>query len=121
MEAAAARCGGGAQVRARSLPCAATLALAITASSLWPAQGAHAADLQRGAELYGRHCAQCHGAGGKPVLPGAPDFTQPMALLKPDLALATTVRSGRGAMPAFAVQLREREILDVVAHLRTLR
>lgn len=80
-----------------------------------------AADLQRGAELYSQHCAQCHGPRGRPVLPGAPDFTNPTTLIKPDLALAATVRSGRGAMPAFAALLREREILDLVAHLRTLR
>lgn len=80
-----------------------------------------AADSLHGADLYRRHCASCHGPGGRPQLPGAPDFTQPTALLKADAALATTIRSGRGAMPGYAGQLREREILDVVAHLRTLR
>jgi cytochrome c6 len=82
---------------------------------------APAADVLRGADLYGRHCAVCHGAGGRPVLPSAPDFTKPTALLKPDLALLGTVRSGRGAMPAYQGLLRDREILDIVAHLRTLR
>lgn len=80
-----------------------------------------AADPQRGAELYRSHCAGCHGAGGKPVLPGAPDFTQPMALLKSDTALLAGIRQGRGAMPAYAGLLRDREILDLVSHLRTLR
>ncbi len=80
-----------------------------------------AGDLQQGAELYRRHCTSCHGPAGRPVLPGAPDFTQPMALLKPDLTLLAAIRSGRGAMPSYAGQLRDREILDLVAHLRTLR
>jgi len=80
-----------------------------------------AADSLHGADLYRRHCASCHGPGGRPQLPGAPDFTQPTALLKADAALAATIRSGRGAMPGYAGQLREREILDLVAHLRTLR
>ncbi|CAD5372290.1 Cytochrome c oxidase subunit CcoP [Rubrivivax sp. A210] len=80
-----------------------------------------AANPDHGAELYRSHCASCHGNDGRPVLPGAPDFSRPTALLKPDLALLATIRSGRGGMPAFAGQLRDRDILDVVAHLRTLR
>lgn len=83
--------------------------------------GAHAADPQRGAEIYRSHCAGCHGVGGRPVLPGAPDFSRPTALLKPDPALLETIRSGRGGMPAYAGQLRDREILDLISHLRTLR
>jgi cytochrome c6 len=51
----------------------------------------------------------------------APDFTRPTALLEPDLTLLATIRAGRGAMPAYRGQLRDREILDIVAHLRTLR
>ncbi len=82
---------------------------------------APAADSLHGADLYRRHCASCHGPGGRPQLPGAPDFTLPAALLKADAALAATIRAGRGAMPGYAGQLREREILDLVAHLRTLR
>ncbi|HET9978625.1 MAG TPA: cytochrome c [Burkholderiaceae bacterium] len=82
---------------------------------------AQAGDVLRGAELYRRHCASCHGNNGQPVLPAAPDFTRPTALLKPDLALLATVRSGRGAMPAYQGLLRDREILDIVTHLRTLR
>jgi mono/diheme cytochrome c family protein len=82
---------------------------------------AFAGDALHGADLYRQHCAACHGAGGKPVLPGAPDFSRPTALLKPDLRLADAIRAGKGAMPGYAGLLREREMLDVVAHLRTLR
>ena len=81
----------------------------------------HAADVNRGADLYRRHCSQCHGAGGRPVLPAAPDFSRPTALLKSDLALLASVRDGKGGMPGYQGQLRDREILDIVAHLRTLR
>jgi cytochrome c6 len=83
--------------------------------------GAAAGDVLAGADLYRRHCANCHGPDGRPVLPTAPDFSRPTALLKPDLTLLATIRSGRGAMPAYTGQLRDREILDIVAHLRTLR
>lgn len=85
------------------------------------AGSAQAGNPTRGAELYGRHCAVCHGADGRPVLPGAPDFSSPTGLLKGDLALLATIRSGKGVMPAFAGLLRDRDILDVVSHLRTLR
>lgn len=83
--------------------------------------GARAGDVLAGADLYRRHCANCHGPDGRPVLPTAPDFSRPTALLKPDLTLLAAIRSGRGAMPAYNGQLRDREILDIVAHLRTLR
>ena len=83
--------------------------------------GAAAADIMRGGELYDRHCINCHGRDGRPVLPGATDFTLPTALLKPDPELLLSIRSGRGAMPAYQGLLRDREILDIVAHLRTLR
>jgi len=85
------------------------------------ATNVEAGDVLRGADLYRRHCAACHGNNGQPVLPAAPDFTKPMALLKPDLTLLASVRSGRGAMPAYQGVLRDRDILDIVAHLRTLR
>lgn len=91
------------------------LALLLLASS------AGAADVIRGAELYQRHCANCHGGSGRPVMPTAPDFARPGVLLRPDPVLLESIRGGRGAMPAYQGVLRDREILDIVAHLRTLR
>ena len=85
---------------------------------LLPPDG-RAADIQRGAELYRLHCATCHGGDGQPLLPGATDFARPTSLLKPDLALLGVIRAGKGAMPAYQGQLRDREMLDIVAHLRT--
>jgi cytochrome c6 len=95
--------------------------LALLCAATAFATSAAAGDVLAGAELYRRHCASCHGPDGRPVLPVAPDFSRATALLKPDLTLLATVRSGRGAMPAYAGQLRDREILDIVAHLRTLK
>ncbi len=80
-----------------------------------------AADSLHGGELYRLHCVSCHGDRGRPVLPGAPDFSHPTALLKPDLQLLAGIRNGRGAMPGYAGQLRDREILDLIAYLRSLR
>jgi cytochrome c6 len=93
----------------------------IAVLALCAGAAASAADVARGADLYGRHCASCHGPGGRPVLPGTPDLSRPTALLKPDLVLLASVRNGRGAMPAYQGQLRDREILDIVGYLRTLR
>lgn len=99
-----------------------TLVLPMLAAAMWSsAVPARAADPDAGARTYRQHCAHCHGPGGRPVLPSAPDLTQPTALLKPDLTLLGLVKAGRGTMPAYAGLLREREILDVVAFLRTLR
>ena len=93
--------------------------LLIAALAAWPA--AHAADTVKGAELYRLHCAGCHGGDGRPVMPTAPDLSRPTALLKPDPMLLAAIRAGRGAMPAYLGLLRDRDILDIVAHLRTLR
>lgn len=90
----------------------------LAAALALPAQ---AADPRHGAELYARHCGGCHGGDGRPVMPSAPDFSRPTTLLKPDMALLGAIRAGRGAMPAYQGLLRDREILDIVAHLRTLR
>jgi cytochrome c6 len=81
----------------------------------------HAADIVKGAELYRQHCASCHGHNGRPSMVGATDFSQPTALLKPDMHLLQSIRAGRGAMPAYQGLLRDRDLLDIVAHLRTLR
>jgi cytochrome c6 len=106
----------------RAFPEAALVAAAALCLALLCATPpAAASDVLRGSELYRSHCAQCHGPAGKPVLPGAPDFQQPTALLKADTALLAVIREGRGAMPGYAGLLRDREILDLVSHLRTLR
>ncbi|MCU0939121.1 MAG: cytochrome c [Burkholderiaceae bacterium] len=82
---------------------------------------AAAADVIRGGEIYRANCANCHGPNGRPVFPTAPDFTRQERLLQSDPVLLQSVRNGRGPMPAFQGLLRDREILDVIAYLRTLR
>lgn len=41
--------------------------------------------------------------------------------MAPDTAIAQTLRSGKGGMPAFAGIFSNAELLDVVAYLRTLQ
>jgi len=71
--------------------------------------------------VYDRYCASCHGAAGISVMPNAPNFARGERLMQPDAGLMAAIRGGRNAMPAFAGVLSDREILDVVAFLRTLR
>ena len=92
-------------------------AIAIIATLVSPA---HAADIGKGQRIYSMHCAVCHGPTGLAVMPGAPNFARNERLLQPDMSLVMAVRTGKNAMPAFMGILNDREILDVIAYLRTL-
>jgi len=97
----------------------ARIALALAALVL--ALPAGAADIARGAQTYAIHCAMCHGPAGQGIQPGAPKFNRGERMLQSDLALLNSIRMGRGAMPGFAGMLRDRDILDVIAYIRTLQ
>lgn len=94
------------------------LAFALALVAVWPAQGA---DVLKGGQIYRQHCAACHGPRGLSIMPAAPSFARGERLMQADLALLAAVRGGRGAMPGYFGILSEREILDVVAYLRTFR
>jgi cytochrome c6 len=80
----------------------------------------HAADTNKGAELYAMHCATCHGVSGISVMPGAPNFAQSEGLMSPDGTLLISIRNGKVAMPAYRGVLSDQDILNVIAYLRTL-
>lgn len=88
--------------------------------ALWSSAAAHAADTTKGGSLYAAHCAACHGASGASVMPGAPSFARSEGLLQPDLVLLAAIKAGKNVMPAFQGMLSDRDILDVIAYLRTL-
>lgn len=81
---------------------------------------ARAADTQNGAKLYAQYCLSCHGANGKGSFAGVPDFSRSNTLFRSDGALFASIRAGKGAMPGFLGILRERDLFDVIAYLRTL-
>ena len=85
------------------------------------AQAVHAADAMKGGRIYRTYCASCHGATGIATLPNAPSFARGERIMQPDPVLLGTIRTGRGAMPAFFGILSDRDTLDVIAYLRTLR
>lgn len=73
-----------------------------------------------GADLYGRHCAACHGErgdGGIGIPISLPSFHQTVD----DDYLRLTIRLGRPGrvMPGFASLLKEDEIEAIVRHLRS--
>jgi cytochrome c6 len=84
------------------------------------ASAAHGADVAKGQRLYQANCTICHGATGRAVLPGAPNFDRGDALLRPDASVLMAIRSGKNAMPAFQGRLDDRDIMDVIAYIRTL-
>lgn len=104
--------------RRRALP----VPLALVVLALGAANGntALAASIDRGQQLYTSYCASCHGQNGTPVWPGTPDFKRSTSLIRPDAQLMAVIRQGKGAMPAYVGIIKERELLDLVAYLRTM-
>lgn len=82
---------------------------------------AWAADVSAGQRIYQTHCSVCHGMGGVSVMPNAPNFGRGERLMQADSNLLATIKSGKMAMPAFNGILRDQQILDVIAYLRTLQ
>lgn len=97
------------------------LAVPVAALAGFAAGNAGAADIFNGREVYAQHCETCHGADGRPMEPGTPDFSRGEGLFAMDSDLFRQVRNGEGAMPAYRGLLSDDEIRDVVAYLRTLQ
>ena len=97
----------------KRLACAALLVLL--------AQAAFAADVMKGGQIYRMHCASCHGAGGTSTMPNAPSFARGERMMQPDPMLLGSIKKGRGAMPGFFGVLSDRDALDVIAYMRSMR
>ena len=99
-----------------------------------PARGASGGDVKAGEEQYEKLCAVCHGPTGKgdgqglrgiPVHPKS--FSDAAALRNvTDQALFDTIQKGGAAtgkspiMPPFGDQIKEGQIRDLVAYIRSL-
>jgi len=84
----------------------------------------------RGAALFAANCVACHGPAGTGDGPAATglerppaDLTAPHALVHRDEDIAYWIANGipGSGMPAFAGQLSQEEIGDIVAYVRTLQ
>jgi cytochrome c6 len=80
----------------------------------------YAADPVKGGRFYATQCASCHGATGTSAMPGTPSFAKGERMMQPDMVLMSSIKAGKNAMPAYRGILSDTDILDVIAHLRTL-
>lgn len=80
-----------------------------------------AANVVEGQRIYNQHCIGCHGPGGNSAIPNAPKFARGERLMQPDMILLASIKAGKMTMPSFNGILRDQEILDVIAYLRTLQ
>jgi cytochrome c6 len=78
------------------------------------------ADINKGRQTYVTHCVICHGQSGSGMVVGAPNFDRGDGLMRPDFTLLGAIKAGKNAMPAYRGMLSDRDILDVIAYLRTL-
>lgn len=99
--------------------CAGALIAALLA--VLPVAANAAADRARGHDLYLKHCASCHGVDGRSVLPNTPQLSLNQGMMQPDIVLLNKLRMGQGQMPPFFGLLSDKDILDVIAYLRTVR
>jgi cytochrome c6 len=108
--------------RVSALPGARRLAgAAVIGCVMLATSGAlQAADTFKGRQLYTANCVTCHGATGKSVIPGAPNLGLGDGMMRPDFTLLNAIRSGKNAMPAYRGILTDRDIMDVIAYMRTL-
>ena len=96
------------------------LAIVLTAVVVI-SQGARAADIFNGKEVYELHCQSCHGIDGSSVEPGIPDFTRGESLLVPDTELFDRLWDGMAHMPSYRGMLEDSDLRDVIAYVRTLQ
>lgn len=76
--------------------------------------------LDRGEAIYQQNCVACHGADGKGVVPGTPDFTSVewMSTRSPG-DFFQVVTEGRGTMPSWQGRLSAAERWAAIEYLRT--
>jgi mono/diheme cytochrome c family protein len=96
-----------------------TIAAAEAQSALEPQEdGAYAGgDPASGEKLFGSRCAACHGVNARGGI-GVNLVERPLLYRADDVA--RTVRNGRGKMVPLPTTT-DREVADILAHLRTLR
>jgi mono/diheme cytochrome c family protein len=111
-----------------------SIILAVMASWVTLVAAASPGDAAKGKEIYAKSCATCHGATGKgdgaaaaALNPKPTDLTKKTDMSKlDDAAMFDIIAKGGAAigksplMPPFNGPLKEQEIKDVIAHIRSL-
>ena len=87
---------------------------------------AESADVAAGKRIYMEVCKTCHGLDGRGLgdmkfSPPAADLTSPQVQTKLDSRLYNSIHEGRAntAMGAWKYELNTKEVLDVLAYVRT--
>ncbi len=80
---------------------------------------ANASDMVKGQASFERYCANCHGNGNRGIMPAA-DFSKGEGLFQSDQRLVARIEKGKNACPSFRGILKEQDIYDLVAYIRTL-
>ncbi|HVN20704.1 MAG TPA: cytochrome c [Dongiaceae bacterium] len=75
---------------------------------------------QDAAATFKSKCAMCHGADGKGGKMGTRDFASPEVKAETDAQLTDIITKGKGKMPAYGGKLKDTEIKDLVAYVRSL-
>lgn len=75
---------------------------------------------QDAAATYKAKCAMCHGPDGKGGKMGTRDFASPGVKAESDAQLTEIITKGKGKMPSYEGKLKDTEIKDLVAHIRSL-
>jgi cytochrome c oxidase cbb3-type subunit III len=108
--------------------------IALCAVVLSTALVAYAADAEQGKKLYGQFCSTCHGQSGKGDGPGAAalnpkprDHTDKEYMAKmSDEEMMKVIKNGGVSigksplMPPWGASLKDDQIQDVIAYIRTL-
>jgi cytochrome c oxidase cbb3-type subunit 3 len=108
--------------------------ITLCAVMLSTALVAHAADAEQGKKLYGQFCSTCHGQSGKGDGPGAAalnpkprDHTDKEYMSKmSDEEMIKVIKNGGASigksplMPPWGASLKDDQIQDVIAYIRTL-
>jgi cytochrome c6 len=75
---------------------------------------------QDAAATYKAKCSMCHGADGKGGKMGTRDFASAEVKAETDAQLTEIITKGKGKMPSYDGKLKEAEIKDLVAYIRSL-
>ena len=104
-------------------PTEAATAEACDESQTNPFKWEDTAAITAGQSLYQQNCSACHGADGKGLLPGMPDFSalgSKQDVLGTSGELFCTIKNGRGAMPSWSDSLSPEQMWQALTYIATL-
>ncbi len=81
----------------------------------------YASNVTKGQKSYQRYCSTCHGRSGDSTMSSAPNFSRGEGLMKSDKNLVAQIEKGKKACPSFRGVIKEHDLYDLAAYLRTLQ